>query len=125
MFPLHRTLSSSQRYGKTFINCACRLTADGIFRLSPLSPLFPAFGAANAQHGEDKHSMEDEDRAGDRRAVRGEVGPKRRVKQAGLDEGSDIDTVRRNIRRKGMSKCLSTLIVPNKTRCYHQQYNRN
>lgn len=79
MFPLHRTLSSSQRCGNTFINCACRLTADGIFRLSPLPLLFTAFGAANAQHGEEKHSVENEDRAGHRRAVRGEVGPKRRV----------------------------------------------
>lgn len=78
-FPLHRTLSSSQQCSVTFINCACRLTADEIFFLSPLSPLFPSFGAANAQHGEDKHSVKNGDRTGDRRAVHGVIGPKRRV----------------------------------------------
>ncbi|CAD6571481.1 MAG: hypothetical protein ASARMPRED_004611 [Alectoria sarmentosa] len=55
--------------------------------MRPLPLLFPAFGAANAQHGEEKHSVEVGDRAGDRRA-------------AGLDEGGEIDTVRKKVCRK-------------------------
>ena len=117
--------SSNQRCGKAFIHCTCRLIADGVFCFSPLSLFFHVFGAANAKHGEHKHGVENEDRKGDCRAVRGEVDTKCRVNQVGLDEGSEIDTIRRNTCHNVMSKCSPTMVVLDKTRCYHRKCNRN